>query len=147
MEASPTIHATCVSIGDTGILIRGPSGSGKSSLALRLILDPPRILSPARLVADDRVRLEARDGLLVATTPPELAGLIEVRHLGIRRLAHQPQAVVRLVIDLSAADAARLPGDEESWTACRGIRLFRIAAPPGADPALLLAAALETEKF
>lgn len=147
METAPTIHATCIAIGETGILIRGASGSGKSRLALGLILDPPRVLAPARLVADDRVRLTARDGLPVAAAPAELAGLIEVRHLGIRRLPHQPLAVVRLVVDLGAEDAARLPDAPANHAILDGIAVFRIAVPAGADARLLVAAALETEKF
>lgn len=147
METIPTIHASCVAIGDTGILIRGAPGSGKSSLALRLILDPPRVLPPARLVADDRVRLTARDGLLLAAAPAALAGLIEVRHLGIRRLAHQAHAAVSLVVDLAAEDAARLPDEAVSHAILEQIPLFRIAVPAGADALLLVAAALETEKF
>ncbi len=71
------VHASAVTIGDSGVLLRGPSGSGKSDLALRLID------GGARLVADDRVDIyQTRDGLMMA--PPEsLAGLLEVRGLGI----------------------------------------------------------------
>ena len=70
----------------------------------------------ARLVADDRVHLEAQHGRLLVRPAEALAGLIEVRGLGIRRLAYEPVAVVGLVVDLAAADAERLPAaaDQEA---------------------------------
>jgi len=100
------IHASCVAIGATGVLLRGPSGSGKSDLALRLID------GGARLVADDRVDL-VRDpdaaGVLAAA-PAALAGLIEVRGLGIVRLPAVARARLGLVVDLcTAAEMPRLP--------------------------------------
>ena len=83
---------------------RGPSGSGKSDLALRLID------GGASLVADDRVDLEVRDGALSASAPAKLAGLIEVRGLGIMRLSCLPRTTIRLVIDLvDEAAVERLP--------------------------------------
>ncbi|WP_040850329.1 HPr kinase/phosphorylase, partial [Nitrospirillum viridazoti] len=73
------VHATCVSVGGAGVLLRGASGSGKSDLALRLVD------AGALLVADDQVALAADPTatLLTATAPERLAGLIEVRGLGI----------------------------------------------------------------
>lgn len=100
--AARTVYATCVTIGRVGVLIRGRSGSGKSDLALRL-LD-----GGARLVADDRVCLEQVGDRLVARAPRELAGLIEVRGLGIVRLAHRQSVAVGLVVELDVAPD-RLP--------------------------------------
>jgi len=98
------IHATCVAQDSNGILIRGPSGSGKSDLALRLID------GGCRLVADDRVDLSSRSGGLIAQPPKALAGLLEVRRLGIVRLPALPDAVVCLVVDLDEeVNAERLP--------------------------------------
>src|SRR5690606_32729552 len=71
-----TIHATCVALGDTGILLRGRSGSGKSDLALRLID------GGALLVADDRVALSLEGGRVIARPPAALAGYLEVRGVG-----------------------------------------------------------------
>ena len=71
------IHASCVAIGGKGVLILGDSGAGKSDLALRLIDDG------AKLVADDRTELYAARGTLCARAPKSIAGLIEVRGLGI----------------------------------------------------------------
>lgn len=98
------VHASCVSVDGVGVLIRGPAGSGKSDLALRLTD------GGARLVADDRVDLAPRDGALSASAPETLAGLLEVRGIGIVRLEHQARAPVGLVIDLvDRDDVERLP--------------------------------------
>ncbi len=139
-----SIHASCVRIGDYGVLIRGPSGAGKSLLALRLMLDPPRALPHAELVADDRVILEAAHGTLIARAPDALAGIIEVRFLGLRRVHHLFSVNVNIVVDLSAPDAARLPLPQGSHVTLDGITVSRISVPIGADAALLLAAALST---
>jgi hypothetical protein len=89
-----TVHASAVLIGARAVLIRGPSGSGKSQLALGLI-EAARggALAFARLVADDRVHLETANGRLLARPAAALAGLIEVRGIGLMRLAYEPCAV------------------------------------------------------
>lgn len=147
---NPTIHGTCIAIADTGVLIRGPSGSGKSMLALTLILDAPRVLAPAELVADDRVLLE-RDPEdpcgLIARPPERLAGLIEARGLGLRRMPFRPMVRLKLVLDLAAADAERLPEPAARHVLIDGCRLPRIAPLRNADAALLLAAALASDDY
>ena len=139
---NPTIHASAVLLGARAVLIRGPAGSGKSRLALALIdlADGGRVPF-ARLVADDRTHVEARHGRLVARAPAELAGLIEVRGLGIRRLPHEPAAVVDLVVDLAANDAERMPAPPQCETEIDGVRLPRLPVAPMADalPAVLAA--------
>ncbi len=140
---APTIHATCIAIGERGVLIRGPSGAGKSSLALRLILDAPRALPPAELVADDRVHLDlAGDGLL-ARPPAALAGLIEVRGLGLRRLPFRPEVRLALVLDLASQDAERLPAAHVQRTVLNGCALPRLL-PLSLDSAALMLAAVLT---
>lgn len=99
---SGTVHATAVLLRAGGLLLRGASGAGKSSLAMRLID------RGAMLVADDRVCLSASDGVLHAAPPPVLAGLIELRGLGILRLPYAPAAAIRLVLDLDES-AERMP--------------------------------------
>ncbi|MFG1185990.1 MULTISPECIES: HPr kinase/phosphorylase [Xanthobacter] len=123
--APPTIHASCVAVGDVGLLIRGPSGSGKSMLALRLILDAPRALPPAELVADDRVVLAVEDGMLIARPPPLLAGLIELRGIGVRRMEHRPSVAVRHVVDLAASEMVRMPDPAELREQIQGIEIPR----------------------
>jgi len=145
MTESPTIHASAVLIGAKAALIRGPAGAGKSQLALTLI-EAARTggLPFARLVADDRAHVEAQAGRLLVRPAPALAGLIEVRGLGIRRLPHEPVAVVSLVIDLAAADAGRLPAREATETAIEGITLPRLAVAPGIAALPLVLAFLST---
>ncbi|MBL4720368.1 MAG: HPr kinase/phosphatase C-terminal domain-containing protein [Alphaproteobacteria bacterium] len=103
-----TIHGTTIELDGVGVLLRGPPGSGKSDLALRL-LD-----GGARLVADDRTVLRRVNDELNASAPPELQGKIEVRGLGIvtlPRIKTVPSAGVVLVVDLAPSrDAvARMP--------------------------------------
>jgi HPr kinase/phosphorylase len=91
------IHASCVAIKGKGVLILGESGAGKSDLALRLMDDG------ARLVADDRTELMIERGRLYARAPKSIAGLIEVRGLGIVAQPFARKAVVALVVKLDAA--------------------------------------------
>jgi HPr kinase/phosphorylase len=98
------LHGTCVAIDGRGILLRGPSGSGKSDLALRL-MD-----CGAVLVADDQTRLERVDDALLASPPDTLAGLMEVRGLGLVRFSHLERVPLDLVIDLTpSSQVERLP--------------------------------------
>jgi HPr kinase/phosphorylase len=133
-----TIHASAVLAGARAVLIRGPSAAGKSRLALDLIsAGAIGLLRFARLVADDRAEIEAVAGRLLVRPAPPLAGLIEVRGLGLRRLPFEPVASVGLVVDLAAADAQRLPAPERARAVIAGITLARLAVAPG-EPALPL---------
>ena len=109
--------------------MRGPSGAGKSDLALRLID------RGARLVADDRVDLRREGERLVACAPSRLAGLIEVRGVGIVQMACLPDAPVNLVVDLVPRhQIERLPDDAP--IELLGKRLRQIALDPfdGSSP-------------
>jgi HPr kinase/phosphorylase len=98
------VHGTSVALGGDGVLLRGPSGSGKSDLALRLIDEG------ARLVADDQTELRLFGGALSMSAPATIAGQIEVRGVGILRVASVASAVLRLVVDLVPGRAVeRLP--------------------------------------
>jgi HPr kinase/phosphorylase len=133
---SETVHASAVLVGARAVLIRGPSGSGKSRLALELIAAARTGLLPfARLVADDRVHLEVAGGRLLARPAEALVGLIEVRGAGLLRLAYETSAVVGFVVDLAAADASRLPDAAERRADIEGVQLPRLAVASGA-PAL-----------
>lgn len=128
-----TVHASAVLVGARAVLIRGPSGSGKSRLALDLIeAGRTGVLPLARLVADDRVHLEALGGRLLARPAAALAGLLEVRGVGLLRLPNEPCAVVGLVVDLAAGDAERLPAADRRRTEIAGILLPRLAVASGA---------------
>jgi DNA helicase TIP49 (TBP-interacting protein) len=145
MADPATVHASAVLVGARAILIRGPAGSGKSRLALALIQAAAGGAVPfARLVADDRVHLEACHGRLLARPPDALAGLIEVRGLGIRQMAHEGVAVVGLVVDLAAADAERLPAPPSRQVVIEGIALARLAVAAGQSPLPVVTAALAT---
>ena len=98
------MHATAVALGEQAVLLVGPPGSGKSDLALRLLE------SGWTLVADDRVVLSRRGVMLIASPPPNLAGLIEARGLGICRVTFRAEAEVALVAQLVPPEAVeRLP--------------------------------------
>jgi len=140
-----TIHASAVLVGAKAVLIRGPSGSGKSRLAWDLLQAAAQGVLPfARLVADDRAQVEACNGRLLVRPAPALAGMIELRGLGIRKTAYEPLAVAALAIDLAAADAARLPPPEAGKTTISGVKLPRLAVPAGLDPLPLVLAGLRT---
>jgi serine kinase of HPr protein (carbohydrate metabolism regulator) len=142
---NPTIHASAVLVGPRAVLIRGPAGAGKSRLAFDLIEAANRGALPfARLVADDRAFVEAHAGRLVVRAAPELAGMLEIRGLGIRRLAYEPLAIVGLVVDLAAADAARLPPQAAETTEISGIHLPRLAVGSGTPALPVVLAALRT---
>ena len=128
-----TIHASAVLVGARAVLIRGPCGAGKSRLALELI-EAPRWGSMhfARLVGDDRVHAEAAGGRLLVRPAPALAGLIELRGVGILERDYEACAVVGLVVDLGAEDAQRLP--ERSDAVIEGIALSRLAVAQGVPP-------------
>ena len=142
---SPSIHASAVLVGARAVLIQGPSGSGKSRLALALLHAPEQHILPfARLVADDRAHVEAVHGRLLVRPAPTLAGLIEVRGLGIRRVSYEPMAVAGLLVELGQREAARLPGNSARQTEIEGIALPRLAVAAGTDPLPLVLAYLLT---
>jgi len=104
--ATINIHASCIAIARQGVLILGDSGAGKSDLALRLIDEG------ARLVSDDRTELYVSRGLLHARAPKSIAGLLEVRGLGIVALPFAKSVPLGLAVRLGAPpkrlpDAAR----------------------------------------
>ena len=129
-SAPASVHATCVALRLgriwRAVLLRGPSGAGKSDLALRLVE------AGARLVADDRTMLGRAGDAVMASAPAAIAGLIEVRGLGIRRLPRGQRlakAPVFLLVDLvPAATIERLP--EPTHEALLGIDLPVVKLAP-----------------
>lgn len=142
-EASTSIHASAVLVGDRAVLIRGPSGSGKSRLAFDLILaGRAGQIAASRLVGDDRVHVWQHGGELLMRPAPALAGLIEIRGLGIRRCDYVSEARVGLVVDLDADDAERLPRPDALQTRIDGILIPRLPVKRGFAGLPLVIAAL-----
>jgi HPr kinase/phosphorylase len=131
----PTIHASAVLVGSAGILIRGEPASGKSALALALIEDPR---GDAVLIADDRVAISARADAVIAAPPASLAGLIEVRGIGIVRRPFRTDVPIRLVVDLLPPGACpRIPDERDRVAKLCGRLLPRLTVPIGAADAAL----------
>ena len=126
------VHGTCIRVGragrtlgapaHAGVLILGKSGAGKSDLALRLIA------LGATLVADDRSDLAVLRGRLVASAPRTIAGLLEVRGVGIVKMPHARHVAISLVVELTRK-VARLP-ERETWAPPASLR-------PARRPALI----------
>ncbi len=107
-DSTETVHATSVAIGGRGVLLYGPSGAGKSDLALRLID------RGAKLISDDYTIVQSIGGQLSASAPATIAGMMEVRGLGVVVMPHIGEAPLALIIDL-AQHIDRMPGDPEEW--------------------------------
>ena len=123
-----SVHGTTVAIGDAGVLLRGPPGSGKSDLALRLID------RGALLVADDRSALALEDGYVVARAPRTIGGKLEVRGIGIVRVAALPKVRLELVVDL-APPVDRLPAPQTADLLGVRIPLLQLRAFDASTPA------------
>jgi len=117
------VHGSCVEIDGRGVLLRGPSGRGKSDLALRLID------RGARLVADDRVDINEQAGVLTASAPAPIAGRLEIRGVGIISVAAVAAAPLELVVELvELEDVERLPEPRFSSFLGINIPLIRLVA-------------------
>jgi serine kinase of HPr protein (carbohydrate metabolism regulator) len=122
------MHATAVVYGETGVLILGPSGSGKSALALALLGRARDIGVFGALVGDDRIWARAIGGRLVAAGAKQLAGMIERRAVGLVAAPYEPNAVIGLAVELNPRlrPWPRLP-DEPDEVTIEGVRLPRLA--------------------
>jgi energy-coupling factor transporter ATP-binding protein EcfA2 len=141
----PSIHASAILVGARALLIRGPSGAGKSGLVLALLrLAETGAPGFVRLVADDRSLVAPHHGRLIVRPVPDIAGLLEVRGLGVRRIAYEPAAVVGCVVDLMAPDGERLPPAPSREVVVEGITLPRLPVAADADPVTLILARTAT---
>jgi hypothetical protein len=147
-----TVHATCVCIDKageflgvprkTGVLLFGPSGAGKSDIALRLIA------RGAKLVADDRTELFLEKGRLFGRAPKSIAGLLEVRGVGILRLPVAARAPIVLAVNLTGEKRVpRLPPtryynpERPELAPIKPIPLISLSAGVSAPDKILAAAA------
>ena len=132
-DAPELVYGTCVALGRTAALLRGPSGSGKSDLALRFLFlarRGPAALEAPILVADDQV-LVRRDGRrLLAGAPETIKGKLEVRGVAIVEVKSLVEADLALVVDLvPGREIVRLP-DEDASARILGVDLPRVRLSP-----------------
>ena len=113
--SSETIHASTVALDGRAVLIMGPSGSGKSDLALRL-LDRGFVL-----VSDDQTIVRRADNRLIASAPPNIAGKLEIRGIGIVEVESAADVPLALVVQLTS-EIERLP-DERRERPVLGVNL------------------------
>jgi HPr kinase/phosphorylase len=139
--ALQNLHASAVQLAGQGVIIFGPSGSGKSSLALELLRQVLLDGNEASLISDDRVDVAKHEQHLAASPPPDLAGLIEVRGAGIYPVRHAPSARLHLAVDLvDESRALRMPPQEARLVA-HGVALPSLVLP-GAHTAACVRAIL-----
>jgi serine kinase of HPr protein (carbohydrate metabolism regulator) len=129
------LHASCVAIDGRAVLLAGPSGVGKSDLALRLID------RGAQLVADDQTKLTVERGVLVASSPLPILGLLEIRHIGLMRLPFLAMAHVALYVELSVLDTAleRLPEPDPVFFLDHSVQRLRLPSFAASTPAKIRA--------
>ena len=142
-EPQQNMHATALVTGETGILVTGRSGSGKSALALDLLRSAAAAGRFAALVADDQVLLQAAAGRVLALAPAATAGLVEIRGSAIMTVPHLSRAVMHVVISLDpSGDQQRLPDPQDRYDLGNGIMLplLRFRPGGGGDPLALLEA-------
>jgi HPr kinase/phosphorylase len=116
LAGETSLHATALIHGESGVLILGPSGSGKSALALALLAHASAIGAFGALIGDDRIFVRKARGRLIARGAANMAGVIERRSAGLITVRHEPAAVVRLAAELCERGGRwpRMPNDDDS---------------------------------
>lgn len=135
MSETMQLHATTICLNGRAVLLRGPSGSGKSDLALQLMETAGTGLAAtaltATLVADDQTYLERRGDVVIASAPATIRGLFEIRGFGIITVPVIAEAPVALIVDLRPAKTIeRLPQPEDQRAQLLGLSLPRLALDP-----------------
>ena len=109
-------HATAILVGEAGLLFVGPSGIGKSAMALQCLATARRAGWTAALVSDDQVFISRRGERLVAARAETIAGLLEIRGSGIAEVPSIPEALLSLAVLLvEPGSAERLPLPDETY--------------------------------
>lgn len=121
------VHASCVLIGEAGVLIIGQSGTGKTSLALSLLSECVNGNRFSRMVSDDRTLLSVNGGRVRACSHTQIAGCYELRGLGIRKIGYEKSAIVRLVVHCQAGQGPRYPEPEGMTWSFEGVSLPMIS--------------------
>jgi HPr kinase/phosphorylase len=139
-----TVHGTAIAVGDKAALIVGPSGSGKSDLALRCLSLPASELLPntVRLVADDRVHIVKSQAAPRVVAPDTIRGKLEVRGLGIVEVPHVAEADLVLIAELVTPQAVERLPDPQPQRAILGYDLpvLRLAPFEASAPLKLVLA-------
>ncbi len=118
-ERQQSIHATSIAVGRRALLIRGPSGSGKSALALQMLA------MGAQLISDDQTCISADPGgTPMASAPESIRGMIEARGLGLLAVEPAPPAPIAAVVDLGTVETERLPEQRDTEIAGHRVPLF-----------------------
>ena len=132
------LHASCIALANRAVLLTGDSGVGKSDVALRLID------GGAQLVADDQTLLRVEDGQLIASPPDSIAGLIEVRHVGVLKMPYVRDVPVALYVELTALAEVleRLPELEPFFFLDHFVQRLRLPSFAASTPAKIRAALL-----
>jgi serine kinase of HPr protein (carbohydrate metabolism regulator) len=128
VSTSQNIHATGLVLDGTGLILRGPPGSGKSVLALDLLDQWEARGLPAQLVSDDRVEIVAGDAALLMRPAPNIEGLIELRGRGIVHRPFVKEARLHLVIDL-VGTLERMLEEDALVTELFGVSVARAPVP------------------
>jgi serine kinase of HPr protein (carbohydrate metabolism regulator) len=126
-------HASAVIIGDKGVVITGASGVGKSTLARHLIDYAHSHGRFAALIGDDRIAFEATNGRIIAAGHAKIAGLIEIRGLGLAQTNFVSSALIDLLVSCETVIKTRLPDEGERMDTLLGVHVPRIETRPD-DP-------------
>ncbi len=130
-DGCAVMHASSVEVGGRAVLILGPSGSGKSGLALELMS------RGAGLISDDGTRVARRGNRIELSAPSNVAGKIEARHFGILKAASVPTAELAVVVDLSRPEPERMPRRRTTILLGAEIELVFGAGVPNLPAALI----------
>ena len=131
------LHASCVVLNGKAVLLAGPPGVGKSDVALRLIVD-----GGAQLLSDDQTALRLENAVLIASPPPVIEGIIEIRHVGLAKMPFAASAPVALYVELTASGEGleRLPERDSVFFLDRLVERLRLPSFAASTPAKIRAA-------